>query len=508
MNRTARCATASAAASATATAPINMITTLVAALLVAGCATPPAPPALAAVQMAPAWQAPLPHGGTQADLARWWQQFNDPVLTDLQQAAQQASPSLAAATARIERSRAALRSAAAAGLPQVDAIGRASSGRAVAGQPVATTVGAGLQAAWELDLFGAVAAGRRAAQARLEGAQAGWHEARVAVAAEVASSYTALRACEALRVQSGLDVASRSETARLTEQSAQAGFTAPADAALVRAGVAQVRSQLLVTQAQCDTLIKGLVEVTALPEPELRQQLAPRNAQLPQAAMLSLTVLPAAVLAQRPDLAEAARAVLAAAGDQAQSQARERPQVSLSGSLAAGRVRSEGITRDAATWSFGPLQVSFPLFDGGARAAATQAARADYDNAVVQYQALARRAVREVEVALVTLDSTAQREVDALSAARDFETSLVATQARQRGGLASLLDLEAARRNAVQAQSALIELQRERTAGWISLYRAMGGGWDAGNLDTANAAAQATATAGGAAAAGSTTAPP
>ena len=157
-------------------------------------------------------------------------------------------------------------------------------------------------------------------------------------------------------------------------------------------------------------------------------------------------------------------------------------------------MRSQGITRDAATWTFGPLQVSFPLFDGGARAAATVAAGADYDNAVAQYQALARRAVREVEVALVTLDSTAQREVDALLAARDFETALVATQARQRGGLASLLDLEAARRNAVQARIALIELQRERAAGWISLYRALGGGGDAASLAPA-ATATATATA-------------
>lgn len=464
---------------------------LVAAMLLTSCASaPPAPLSVPPVAGAAAWQAALPHGGASTELARWWAQFNDPVLTDLQAAAQQASPSLAAAAARIERARATLRSASAAGLPQVDAVGRASSGRAVAGQPTATTVGAGLQAAWELDLFGAVAAGTGAAQARLEGAQAGWHDARVALAAEVAASYTALRACEAQRVQSGLDVASRSETARLTEQSAQAGFTAPADAALVRAGVAQARSQLLVTQAQCDTLVKGLVEVTALAEPELRAQLAPRSAQLPQPAALSVAVLPATLLAQRPDLAEAARSVVAAAGDQAQSQARERPQVSLAGSLAAGGVRSQGITSDAATWTFGPLQVSFPLFDGGARAAATVAARADYDNAIAQYQALARRAVREVEVALVTLDSTAQREVDALLAARDFETALVATQARQRGGLASLLDLEAARRNAVQAQSALIELQRERAAGWISLYRALGGGWDAASL-----AATVTATA-------------
>ena len=89
-----------------------------------------------------------------------------------------------------------------------------------------------------------------------------------------------------------------------------------------------------------------------------------------------------------------------------------------------------------------------------------------------------RRAVREVEVHLVALRSTAEREGDATLAAQDFEASLRATQARQRGGLASLFDLETARRNAVAAQSALIDLKRERAAAWISLYRTLGGDFE------------------------------
>ena len=466
-----------------------------AALLLNGCAsTPPAPTLPPAVALAATWQAPLPHGGATAELTRWWAQFKDPVLTDLQLAAQQASPSLAAARARIQRARATLAGAEGGNLPRLDAVGSAGQGRSVPGQSSSRSVSLGLQASWEQDVLGAVGLSPKsdedAARARLQAAQAGWHDARVSVAAEVASSYTALRACEAQLLQSQQDVASRSETARLTEQSAQAGFTAPADAALVRAGVAQTRSQMFVTQTQCDTLVKGLVEVTDLAEPDLRARLAPRRAQLPGALSLSLSTLPADLLARRPDLVEAARQVLAAASDQAVSKSRERPQISLSGSFAGVRLSGGGNTSSqGATWSAGPLVVSFPIFDGGARAAATLAARVDYDNAVAQYQALARRAVREVETALVTLDTTAQREVDALAAARGFEASLLATQARQRGGLASLLDLEAARRNALQAQSALIELQRERAAAWIALYRALGGGWDPASLATTVTAA-------------------
>ena len=447
--------------------------------LLTGCASvpTPAPTPAAPASLPAAWQAPLPHGGTAVDLTRWWTRFNDPALPGIMDAAQAASPTLASARARIESARATRVAAGAGLLPRLDVVGSGSTGRSLPGQSTMTSASLGLQAGWEIDLFGAGSAGRDAAQARLEGAQAGWHAARVAVAAETANTLLSLRSCEAQRVQSGADTASREETARLTDLSAQAGFTPPADAALARAGAAQARSQLLGQQAQCETLVKALVEITDVPEPALRTQLAAATARVPQPAPIALTALPAALLQQRPDLAEAARQVVAAAGDQAQSQARERPQVSLSGSLALAGLRAGGVISNGSTWALGPLVVSLPIFDGGSRAAATAAARARYDEAVAIYQAQVRRAVREVETALVSLDATARREIDAASAARDFEASLRATQARQQGGLASLFDLEAARRNAVQAQSALIELQRERSAAWISLYRALGGGW-------------------------------
>jgi outer membrane protein, multidrug efflux system len=287
-------------------------------------------------------------------------------------------------------------------------------------------------------------------------------------------------------VQARLDADSRAETSRLTELSTRAGFVAPADAALARAGAAQARSQAVSQRAACDTLVKSLVELSDIAEVDLRQQLAGNNgvatAKLPQPDPFVPPTLPATLLAQRPDLAEAARNVEAAAADRVQTQSRERPQVSLSGSIGGLSLRSNGTTTTGATWSFGPLSVSFPIFDGGARVAATVAARAGYDEAVAIYQAQVRRAVREVETSLVSLQATAEREADAKLAAQDFEASLRATQQRQKGGLASLFELETARRNAVAAQSALIELQRERATAWITLYRALGGGWDSSKL--------------------------
>ena len=183
------------------------------AMLVAGCASPGPSrdlPSLAAPATPTQWQAPLPHGGNAADLARWWQQFDDPLLAELVSAAQGASPSIASARSRIEQARAARVASGAALGPTLDASASASRGRNDLGSDlIGNSYAAGLQAGWEIDLFGANAAGRDAAQARLDGAQASWHDARVSVAAETASSYLGLRACEAQLAQTRLDAGSR-----------------------------------------------------------------------------------------------------------------------------------------------------------------------------------------------------------------------------------------------------------------------------------------------------------
>ena len=125
------------------------------------------------------------------------------------------------------------------------------------------------------------------------------------------------------------------------------------------------------------------------------------------------------------------------------------------------------------------MTVSLPLFDAGARRANVVAARARYDEATSAYAATLRDAVRDVENALIALQSTADRNGDAQVAAENFERSYRATEARYKSGFGTLFELEDARRSALAAQNTLIDLRRERVAAWIALYRALGGGWSA-----------------------------
>ncbi|MES1980922.1 MAG: efflux transporter outer membrane subunit [Pseudomonadota bacterium] len=450
------------------------------ALALGGCALH-APPATVAAASPLRWYAgstvQLPHDGKLTDLSRWWQQQGDLLLVELIDAAQAVSPSIASARTRIEQARAGSVAAGAALGPTLDGTLSASRSSAQPPLPMGTVAQGALQASWEIDLFGGRRAGRNAAQAQFEGAQAGWHDARVSIAAEVANQYYDLRACEKLLAILRSDATSRSETARLSQLSANAGFLAPASAALARASAAEGNSRATQQQASCDLSVKALVALTALAEPELRRRLAEAPGDFPQAASIVISSLPAQTLAQRPDVFAAEREVAAASASVGSVQAQRYPRLSLSGSVGAASFRTGGTNTQLTTWSIGPLALTLPIFDGGVRAANVDAARARYEEAAASYRSSVRQAVREVEQALVILNSTASRNDDALIAVEGFRVSFESTEARYQNGLVSLVELEEVRRTRLAAEIALVTLQRERMGGWISLYRAAGGGW-------------------------------
>ena len=442
-----------------------------------------APQADTSRAMPPQWYAPLPHNGTLTDLSQWWNQLGDPLLVDLIASAQKVSPSLAEARTRMEQARLTRVVAGATLLPRLDAsLSATKSSPQPPVIPENTTLQAALQSSWEVDVFGANRTSRDGAQARLEGAAAGWHEARVSVAAEVANSYYSLRACDELMRITRADAASRTETARLSALSAQAGFLAPASAALARASAAEGNGRVSQQLAQCDLNVKALVALSAVSEPTLRRQLDEISARFPADANLAIASIPAQVLAQRPDVYSAERELAAASFDAGGAKAQRFPRLNLSGSVGATRFSAGGVSTDLSTWSIGPLTLSMPLFDGGRSHANLQAARVRYEEAAIKYQSTVRHAVREVEQALVNLQSTGARGEYVVVAVEGFRTSLGGTESLYQNGLASLYELEESRRTRFAAELALVSLQQERMAAWIALYRAVGGGWDATQL--------------------------
>ncbi len=452
---------------------------LMAAALLSGCAAthPPDTPAELPMPVAARWHAPLPHGGELAELERWWTRFDDPLLLRLQSAAQQASATLAQAGARIADAQAARVGAGAALRPTADVSLSAARGVPSPGAAASTSASVGVRASWEIDLFGAGRAGASAAQARLQASQAGWHAARVALAAEVASAYVGLRSCEAQQAMVEQDWASRLASWQLSTLAADAGLQAPAAAELAGASAASGQLALLQQRAQCDLGVKTLVALTALDEAELRRELASATAQLPQPQALQVAQVPAAALAQRPDIAAAAWEVIAASADADQTSALRWPRISLSGHIGPALQHSGGLRTDGTVWSLGPVAVTLPLFDAGVRRANHEAAASRHAAARVAYASSLRTAVREVESALVQLQGATARGDAARAAAQGYQRAYLAAELRHRGGLASLLELEDARRSLVAARSELNAQQRDAVLAWVDTYRALGGGW-------------------------------
>lgn len=441
--------------------------TLLATGMLAGCGavgpdyTPP--PAPAPVQ----WHAPVPHDGSVAALDAWWQRFDDPALGLLLRQAEQDSPTLESAAARIDAARATLASARAGGRPSVT--GQYAATRAgEKGNGGQVTRTASLDASWELDLFGKVRRSTQAAQARVQARQDDWHDARISLAAEVADTYVQYRGCLLLADAYGQELESTRRTLRATAALVRAGLDSAADEALARASAASAASSLLGQTQDCELLVKTLTQLTGLAEPALRAALAHPASPLPRPAALAVPALPADVLRQRPDVAALERELAAASAEIGVAQAALLPSVSLGGTLSG--------TPSLTSWSFGP-SLSLPLFDGGSGRAGVDSARASFFVASAAWRSGVRQAVADVEQALVRLDGTQRREAQARESALQYQRYFLATEAEWRAGTQSLLTLEDARRQSLDAQVTLAALERDHVRYWIALYKAIGGGW-------------------------------
>ncbi len=480
---------------------LTLVLLLAISQLVTGCAFfnslkhKQKPPQSNALPQTPtSWQATLPHDGKVSNLSNWWQQFNDPLLTQLIESAQNVSSDVATAKARIVEAQTAVVVDGAETEPNLSLGASATRSQQGLLFPPSTNVGVALNASWELDVWGKAAAAKKSEQAQLTGKQALWHDARIIVAAETAKQYVNYRLCENLTAVAKSNAESTSETARLSQLTAKAGFLAPASASQSEAQAADAANLLKKQQLQCALMVKALVALTAMPEPDLQVALDKTSGVMPKPAGIQVDSVPAKTLAQRPDVLNAERNVSAASFEIVSAEKERYPSLSLAGSIGWGYDTSTNrftTTRkrratDGLTWSVGPVAVSLPIFDAGVIAANINAAKAQYTAAKSIYESVARNAVREVEEALTTLNSTAQRLEDVTKSANGYKVSLDATQTRFQANLANLFELEEARRANLQAQNNVLNLENERVLAWISLYRALGGGWTAADIVAPN----------------------
>lgn len=446
---------------------------VVVSCLLGACALP-APPQASPVAVPAAWQTPAPPAaaGPLAD----WLQSADPTLRFLLDAVQSQSPSLQQAVARRDEVRAL------AGLdpggPRAQGLLQVQRTRPAqpAGSPAMTQGLAQFDASWELDLFARVRQQSRALAQRAEAAQWELQAVRLSLMVEVAQLYLGLRSAEQARA---LAQEEEQITERLAAQAAQrqrAGLETPAQQALLAGAAAEARQRRLAQQLELDSLLKALAAATGLDEAALRTQLSTGHARLPALPAFALPSVPAEALQQRPDLIAARAQALAAWSEAGAAQAARYPQLQLLGSISVAGVKMGAERDENRGWALGP-QLSLPLLDGGARRAEAEAAQARWRQAEAAWRAAAAQAVREVEESLLRLAAQSARAEAAQTSLDQYEKALKGTEQRWRHGLASATELDEQRRLTLSARHLQLQLQREGLSAWLSLYKAVGGGF-------------------------------
>lgn len=456
---------------------------VIASLFLTSCAIGPDyhRPAAAESGVPASWRGTLPHEGSIADLAVWWERFDDPALAHLVVVAEENSPTIAEALGKVREARASVTSSRASFWPSITGAGSVTRGNGgadnVADPELATTASASIDASWELDLFGKNRRGLQAAEARYESAQAEWHDARVTLAAEVAFAFTSARQLQRLIALYEQELASRRTSEQLIALKIREGLAPPTDVLSVTASTAEAADLLASERGRYAQVCDQLVMLTGLTYAEVRSAVG-SSGEIPRTGSSLELAMPAKVLAQRPDVRVSENLLRAASAEIGVALAETLPSLSLMGSIGVNSARGGGTSTTSRTWAFGPA-LNLPLFRGGANAAKVEATRARYDQALAIYRSSVLTAVREIEDALVRIDTVARRIGLSRQAAENYAAYFNATERSYREGGASLLELEEARRRSLGAQVLFLSVQLERAQSWIALYKALGGGWPA-----------------------------
>ncbi|MDB5885858.1 MAG: efflux system, outer rane lipoprotein NodT family [Polaromonas sp.] len=463
------------------------LTPLLAALVLAGCASSPAldttqlPPTPAAFRGS--------HSGKGGDAvsapaaalviapvmqANWWMVFSDPVLDQLVDRATGSNNTIQVAAGRLAQARAIARSTDAnrsvqAGLGS----GAVRQTDTAAGNAPRTTVSAAASLSYEVDLFGKLAGASSAASLDTRSRESLLRSTQLLVQADVAQTYLSLRALDAERTLVRDTLQAYRNTLRLTEVRLREGDVAELDVARVRTEVASTESEALALDLRRGALEHALAVLVGEVASTFQVAPAPWATALP----VIPAGVPSSVLVRRPDIAAAQTTMQAAQARVGVAKTAWFPTFSLtaSGGYAAPEI-GELFKMSMRGWGIGAL-LSLPLFDGGRREAGVQSANAEMDIALADYREQILVAFRDVEDQLLALRLLAeQSDAQSRSVASASRATLL-SGSRYRNGLVSQLELLDAQRSELANRRQALQVRAAQYVSTVGLIRALGGGW-------------------------------
>ena len=414
----------------------------------------------------------------------WWELFNDPMLITLESEAAKSNFDLQTALLRVEESRAQLGLAFAPRLPQLDA----SSGysrQAISKNEPLSMLGApstassswnlGLQASWELDLWGYLRHQNEAALAKLQVTNFGMIATRNSLSAEVARTYLLVRGIQSQEkiYKEHRNIAQRLLT--IAEDRKKNGVATISDVALARAELAQIEAQLMQLQQQRDSSINALALLLGKPPHKLVILLVPKDlpsmpAQLPVGISSDLAK-------QRPDILQAEANLRAAVADIGAARADFYPRISLTGNIGLQAFELSDLgSWDSQRFSIGP-SLYLPIFQGGRLQRNLELSEARHRIAGIAYQQTVLKAWHEVDDALSSYITEKNRHEQLQLAFEQNKAALNMMENNYKQGISDFTSVLIAQRSLLSSQSNLVDCATNSALSVVSLYRALGGGW-------------------------------
>ncbi|MBU7579457.1 MAG: efflux transporter outer membrane subunit [Porphyrobacter sp.] len=444
-----------------------------------GCVSlAPDMPAMASAQPVPDQWVLAEPGATEVPLDRYWTMLGDPLVDEFVTRAQTENLDLAQAVARLRAARAGLRQARADLVPTVNASGgvRRDVGD-FASDDVLISLGA--DAAWEADLFGRIDNSIDAARSDVAAAGYSLGDIERVIAAQVATQVISARALAAQLAIARDTLAIQDDTLQIARWRNQAGLANSLD-------VEQARTQRAQTAASIPQLESNLVAVanaisTLIGEPPGRVYRAftdaPRAVPAPPVDV-ALTA-PADTLRRRPDVSAAEARLAADLARVGVARTQLFPLARLSGTLGTSGT-DVGDLFDIVTGNvFASL--SQLIFDGGRVRGRIEGARAAADGSLAAWRQSILVALQEVENASVDLGASDARVTALAEASEGAQNAAILARSQYQAGLIDFQRLLVAESQLLATRNALVGAQGSRASAFISLARAMGGGWQEQN---------------------------
>jgi NodT family efflux transporter outer membrane factor (OMF) lipoprotein len=419
-------------------------------------------------------------------LANWWSTLDDPVLNTLMEQAVSENLDLQSALSAVRQARISRGIAEAGRYPGVDANGsarRTYQNDAAGDFRGADAFGLGLDASWEIDIFGGVRRSIEASDAELAATVESYRDVLVSLLAEVAMNYVELRSYQARLQVAEANLKSQEETWDITRWRHEAGLTTALDVELAKTNMEQTRAEIPSLLSGIDRTLNIISALVGKAPDALDRQLGPHQ-PIPLPPETIAVGIPADLLRRRPDLRRAERDLAAQTARIGVAKSKLYPSFSLSGSVGLDALRAgDLVDDDSFSTGIGGL-VSWPVYKAGAIIRDVELQWEIREQKLIVYRKALLEALRDVENGLISYASEKERRESLLAAYQSAALAVEMSRVQYTSGLEDFTTVLDSERTLLSIQNQLALSDAQIIKNLIALYKALGGGWESDARET------------------------